>query len=555
VFLLINILKNEQRPVADGFKITLIELLLAVLITIIYIRIDENKVIFDKSIILLNIFAIGLIFKYLISMIQLPAGLKDTYHSYFVINEILSVESRVFPLYNYSSQYTNILPYVFKILSSFLNLDDLYYYSTIFLIALQFLIIVMLSMLIKEFTKLKYLLILVAIWLILPFSKVDLGEGSSLIGYFQVFPIRLVGPVILLFTANYLFKDFKTSFLWIKAFILGAVNCFVVLNNIDFGVLSCIVIYIVLIIISKGRKDYQKFIIASLISTSIFLIFTFLIFSASGHKIDFKLMTQFISIFGVNGFYAFPLPLFGFYWLYLLSTLFIFLYSFTEFLKQDKNKPINHQVIVLLIISLYLMTFFSYYVNRSLDPTLTTLFLFWIFGVMYFYLYMRAFHKKEFRKSYVAFLCIFILSLGFMKIDNRFSVGFELRRLEGAQLTPRPLNLSENELYIKSLVKKLGQNNTYKIGYISTTSEIDSVRMSLNNAFSYNSVSSIMVKDQIDSFCLYHKYKSPFKYILIKDLELFPNGLDRLLICNNWMRISDDEQLGESLSLFEIYKG
>jgi hypothetical protein len=133
-------------------------------------------------------------------------------------------------------------------------------------------------------------------------------------------------------------------------------------------------------------------------------------------------------------------------------------------------------------------------------------------------------------------------------------VGDELRRLQASQIAPENVNLNESEKYIKETIKRLKMNNLNKIGFISTLSEIDSTRMKLNNAFPYNSISSIIAIEQVEYFCNFHKYDSEFSYILIKDLDSFPNGMNTKLVCNNWVNISDDELRARSLNLFKIDK-
>jgi len=559
LFFYINVIKKDNRPVADGFNFSVLEVSASILftLTVYFIYRYKNNLfikVFNSKFTIY--FIVLIIFSYSLSFLQFPGALKDTYHSSFVMNELLSVESRVFPLYNYASQYTNILPYVFYVISIIFEITDFYFFGVTFLVLLQFLILFLMIFLISElWGRGKIYLVFVFLFL-LPFTKVEIGDGMNLNGYFQVFPIRLLGPILLI-SAMFINLKIKKKF-FLKTLLFSLTIVFTLFNNFEWGIPSVIVTLTIFYLISNYNKDFKKMFRLNLIILPIFLGFFIYIFFQTNHEINWNLSSQFIQIFGGSGFYAFPLPIFGFYWLYFTTTLLMILFSFIKllsYLKHDKYDDCEFRHLVLNFqISVFSIVFLSYYINRSLDPVLVDIFLFWFFNLIYFFIFMIKYEKSKFLNSGFSIIFIFIFALGITKFDNKFTIYQELSRLENAQLVPKNQILNDREIYIKKIVKEIVKENQVKVGYISQFSEFDSIKMNLNNAFMYNSIASIFTKEQLYIFCDFHKNKSEFYFILIDNLKSFPNNLNNELPCKNWTDKTTEELKNQNLTLYYINK-
>ena len=137
--------------------------------------------------------------------------------------------------------------------------------------------------------------------------------------YFQVFPLRTVGPVVLILAAVMVFGSRRrTSTAALIA--LGALGGVVALNNADFGLPALAVVLAVLMLMWQGRATIMYiglFVVGSLTVPLVYWLLTWI----SGSAADLSLYLLYSRTFANAGFLMEPMEPFG--WHVPLAALFI----------------------------------------------------------------------------------------------------------------------------------------------------------------------------------------------------------------------------------------
>ncbi len=258
---------------------------------------------------------IGFCFVYIPSGMQTANSLIDTYHSAYVINEVLAPSNGSYPLSNFVSQYTSLLGYLFAVIfrnaASFDN-------AVLFLSGLALLTVALYILSIARALpkRIKYFSILLFIPGVLITKQPEDTYSSSIFVLFSSVPVRhFFAPLIALaLTANLsTIRSIRNSA------IIGSLCGFAIVNNFESGIVYLIASITVLVFeedsFERAARNSLIHLIAAVFSMALFLIYVYAI-SGSVHLVY---LVKFAGGFG-TGFGALPMPDFGL-WVFVFSYL------------------------------------------------------------------------------------------------------------------------------------------------------------------------------------------------------------------------------------------
>ena len=258
---------------------------------------------------------------YLPSVIQPFKGIIDTFHSRYVLNDLLILSSGRMPFTEITPQYVGLLGWPIKLIS-FLPADFVVNSSLVWVNALVVIEITMLVVLAKRALDTKFWAIAALIPIATMFIKVqpNYRNWGSLASHINLIPGRTVLPVLVLLLLSSLAVSGDKRSARTTAFLLGIVCLLTPFNNVEFGLPASIASLIVLtfLIISK-TIDFQifKFYIAGVLSG---LLLVIVVYTASGTSLTLSNWLVMIRAHGLDGFMNLAMPIIGL-WVFFYAVL------------------------------------------------------------------------------------------------------------------------------------------------------------------------------------------------------------------------------------------
>ena len=258
---------------------------------------------------------------YLPSVIQPFKGIIDTYHSRYVLNDLLIFSTGKMPFTEITPQYVGVLGWPIKLIS-FLPADFIVNSSLIWVNALVLFEIAMIAILTKKALDTKFWAIATLLPVATLFIKVQPNQESwgSLAQHMNLIPGRTVLPILTLFLLSSFATQSDKRSQTLLSFFLG-VACFLTpFNNVEFGMPASIAGLIILAFLIYARVVRPQFIVPFItgLLSSLFLVIG--IYSANGSSITVSSWLVMIRAHGLDGFMNLAMPFFGL-WIFFYAVL------------------------------------------------------------------------------------------------------------------------------------------------------------------------------------------------------------------------------------------
>ena len=303
------------------------------------------------------------LYNYLPSLLQPLWGIKDDWHSVYVINELLAPHNGQIPASNFAAQYTNLSGFVFDLMTRLSpNKGQLFIWHaasaflTMFVLLTFYMLFVITRKMTSNAVSTVFPLTVLAFTLVTP-NGVSSGQITSLL---SAVPIRIL-PVY--FVGLLLIRDF----FWRRhVFLLGLVASFAAINNLDFGI-PVFIATVIVMFIHPRILIYRRQNLVMFGSGVGFALLTWLVILraySGSFKPDYWLL--FTSSFG-KGFGSTPMPVVGTHVLILgLFCASIAIGSMkTKYSPDYANDVERRSAVASLFFGLIGLGAFPYFVNRS----------------------------------------------------------------------------------------------------------------------------------------------------------------------------------------------
>jgi len=258
-----------------------------------------------------TVMAAGVALAYAIpALVQIPSGLRDTFHYPFISDEIVSVAAGRFPLADYIPQYSNLLPFpIAPFLHWFPEKSELVVLAwLLFLQVVALAVAVALPILVGGRRYLGPALIVACGP---PLMTWPSGLSSST--YFAVLPMRVVLPATAILAAYLVLRKRPEVVLRRPARFLsvGAVAGIAALNNPDFGLPVLVTLLVVVFLVGRSLR-------ARCVSTGVVAVGALIVFVAyasigavAGRPVDWSYWLAFQRVFGAEGLASVAMEPFG----------------------------------------------------------------------------------------------------------------------------------------------------------------------------------------------------------------------------------------------------
>ncbi len=240
------------------------------------------------------------------------ASLSVTYHLRFTFDDFAAVVNGRTPLVNYAEQYASLLPFlVWPVLHFGGTQVGTFTVTMCFLTFLSLLAVERVFVLVTHSERL-------ALVLYVPFLATSLffivRIGSELFGwgsYYAVFPMRYVGPYVLLWLCARHLRGMRPR----SVIVVFAFAGLVALNNIEFGAPACLAAVATVAVGAEPMPGRSKRLVKDLaigFACALAAVATLTLLRA-GELPNLGLLTLYARIFGEGGFGLLPTPIPGLY--------------------------------------------------------------------------------------------------------------------------------------------------------------------------------------------------------------------------------------------------
>ncbi len=256
------------------------------------------------------------------ALLQLPGSIRDVHHFQFTSDDLAAPGAGYFPLSDFTSQYSNLLGWpIAPFLELGIGVHLVIVAWILFLQVISIVIAVSFPVLVggRRFLAPAIAVVLAPILAVnssvIPvFEVANSGEGLlSASTYFQVMPLRVVLPSIVLLSAFLILrrKPELTRRATVLFALLGVAMGLTILNNPDYGLPSAVAVAVATLM---STKLWRPRLVALAIQT-MGLALAFLTYSVigfvSGNPINWEYWLLFQRVFGSEGFVNEPIQPFG----------------------------------------------------------------------------------------------------------------------------------------------------------------------------------------------------------------------------------------------------
>ena len=315
-----------------------------------------------------------LIVFYLPSVIQPFKGIVDTYHSRWVLNDLLIFPSGKFPFSEITPQYVALLGWPIR-LFNFLPGDYVVNFSLVWVNFLALCEVLIIGAIAKKALEIRQwsvsLLIPTVVYLVK--NQPNDNFWGSLGQHMNLFPGRTILPILsLLLLAQIAGNAFDQRNNLRLAF-LGLVCALATLNNIEFGLPSAVSVTLIVLLLLKRKRliSSSLLIFGSSFFLSILVIIGFYRLNGFSLSIDSLLFN--IRAFGASGFMNVPMPLFGL-WVFFFAIFGVSaIIGLSTLAKKIGTNTSSREIVSTVLISfcgLWGSFTLFYFSGRSLAPNL-----------------------------------------------------------------------------------------------------------------------------------------------------------------------------------------
>jgi hypothetical protein len=315
---------NEVLWYGWGDKFAILILLLGVGLTIAtYTGMPTLKKIFSANTLRgLNLAsAILLVVYYLPSVIQPFKGIIDTYHSRYILNDLLIFSTGKMPFTEITPQYIGLLGLPLRLIS-FLPGEAVVNASLVWVNALVVFEILLIALIAKKALATKYWAIAAILVVATMFVKVqpNMRSWGSLAQHMNLIPGRTVLPITLLFIVSHVAVAKDGTSRNVAAYLLGFLGAVTTVNNIEFGAPAAIATIIILVGLKFSQiiKKSQLYVFISGFVSA--LLGIALIYALNDSQLTVESWLVMIRAHGVDGFMNLAMPFFGL-WTFFYAVL------------------------------------------------------------------------------------------------------------------------------------------------------------------------------------------------------------------------------------------
>ena len=291
---------------------------------------------------------------YIPSMLQFGKSIMEPYHTSYVVNELMGPAFGSFPLQNFTSQYSNLLPYVFWVLSGESHSVDAA------IVFLQLLVVLTVGLNILTVIKSSaHKVFAVFMFVAIGFSAKEAAtlDPSNIFWLYSAMPVR---SILIAISGVYIASTCWTSKLKFgNIALLASIQAAGVLINMEFGIASALAVGALVILASRSVRlmaVYILFFCGSLFVISALMAIYF------GHWPRLSGLYTFSKGFG-SGWGARSMPEFGL-WVFVFASAVGF--SVASSIAVLKRKFDNSDAVVMYF-AFVLLAGLPYYVNRSVN--------------------------------------------------------------------------------------------------------------------------------------------------------------------------------------------
>ncbi|HRQ45072.1 MAG TPA: hypothetical protein PLB12_12065, partial [Candidatus Goldiibacteriota bacterium] len=262
--------------------------------------------------------------------------------------------------------------------------------------------------------------------------------------YFQYYPLRVIGPSIMIFIAGLYFR-FRLKWLYYASMIVSSLF---VLWNPDTGIVLYLTWMLVLMYIGIEECNPENFIRGGFVNAKkvlkplldgflilALIIFTYCIcfFIRGGRISDLIDFLQYQKIFYGFGFYMLPMPVFHPWNIYAIIVAVGLMLSLSYLFSKEKTKELNVRNAAIFMVSILSAGLFSYYQGRSHDVLFFSLIYLPVINLMLFADSMYEKFKREpgILKTHPGSAAIFLIIIAFfLSVTITFFVNGTLKKTE-----------------------------------------------------------------------------------------------------------------------------
>ena len=367
---------NEVLWYGWGDKFAILILLLAVGLTIAtYTGLSTLKKIFSSNTLRgLNLAsAILLVVYYLPSVIQPFKGIIDTYHSRYILNDLLIFSTGKMPFTEITPQYIGLLGLPLRLIS-FLPGEVVVNASLVWVNALVAFEILLMVLIAKKALATKYWAVAAIAVVATMFVKVqpNMRSWGSLAQHMNLIPGRTVLPITLLFIVSHVAVAKDGTSRKAATYLLGFLSAVTTVNNIEFGTPAAIATVIILVGLKLSQiitKTHLYLFVLGFVSA---LLGVALTYALNGSQLTVDSWLVMIRAHGVDGFMNLAMPFFGlwtFFYAVLGASAII---GANKIFREYKTGPIRSEelraAILLAFGGLWGSATLFYFSGRSLVP-------------------------------------------------------------------------------------------------------------------------------------------------------------------------------------------
>ncbi len=379
-----------------------------------------------------------------------PASLSVTYHLQFTFDDFLAVVNGRTPLVNYAEQYASLLPFIawpalrlggpqvgsFTVVMCFLSLTGLLAVERVFA-------------LITRNERLAFVLYVPFLASSLFFVLRSGSQLFSWASYYAVFPIRYVGPYVLLWLCVRHVRGLRPR----SPIVVFAFAGLVVLNNVEFG-LPAFLAAVIAIVVGSTREPGQmvrltKDIVIGLVCA--LAAVSALTLMVAGQLPNLGLLTLYSRIFGEGGFGLLHTPLAGLYLIVNMTFAAAILVAAARFRRGAADRTCTAALVYSGIFGLGAG---NYYIGRTHPAGLVVLFSIWaLSAVLIALIALRLVATRTVRVGVpsLLFLAGALISLGLAStaIAQFPAPWTQLRRIAASAPPPPPYNVSAAVAFVR----------------------------------------------------------------------------------------------------------
>jgi len=315
------------------------------------------------------VFTISLLSGRLMRIVVRTGDAYDTYHAPFAWADLLAPFTGAYPFSSYIPQYSSSLGYFLEPYFLVLGASD----ESLSVLMLIFALVILWSLIyiLRTFWPAPMAIALGGV--ILSFGILP---GKDIGGYFQIFPIRYLLPILLVVAFIHAVER-KTR---VSHLILGVVLSIGALNNFEWGLTSSVITLVAFGLVSWIRENnisrvwlVSRWVMLGFVGTS--LIFFAGVWLRSGVAPDPFMLTEFaLALGGTDNMVR--APWFGLLQIFLVSFVLAAAYAAYWLLKGSRGKPSSSDA-GLLLIGVIGLALAIYPFGRSLPVVNFSLFLWW----------------------------------------------------------------------------------------------------------------------------------------------------------------------------------